>query len=137
MNNYALRFSAVLVATLVLSACAMISHEHELDQLDKTQFAYEKAIRWSNFEVANGFRRADDGDRAVPDYARLRHIKVTSYDVLSSTTSYEELKAVQTVEIKYYHADYLREKTLVDRQDWTYDRAQKRWYIQGRLPEFN
>jgi hypothetical protein len=101
-------------------------------RLDATLQAYESSIRWSQFDAASGFEAKEDA--AVPD--RLQHIRVTSYDVLQSTLADDKERAQQTVQIRYYDTDDMRERVTIDHQDWRYDAAKKKWVLHSGLPPF-
>ncbi len=122
--------AAALAAAVLLAGCATAWSRK--DQLEETLLAYEDALRWSEFDVANGF----GGGKSQIDPGRLQRIKVTSYEVVNSTVDDDKRHAQQTVQIRYYDKDSAREQVLVDRQQWTYDPAKKRWLLQSGLPPF-
>jgi hypothetical protein len=79
--------------------------------------------------------RNADGSVPTPN-ARLNKYKVTSYQVLSRSVAKDEASADQVVEIKYYHADYMRESTLTLPQHWRYDAPTHTWLVTTPPPEF-
>jgi hypothetical protein len=125
------RFLILLASLLLLSGC--FATLGKLNQLENTLRAYEAAIRWSEFELANGFGVPVD---PPPDLARLNDIAVTAYEVKASTTSKDTLEAKQTVVIDYYDKHSITQKTVTYQQQWHYDENQKRWVVQPNLPDF-
>jgi hypothetical protein len=114
----------------VLAACA--GGLTRKDRLDETLRAYESAIRWSQFDVAGAFA----GGVAGADPEHLQRLKVTSYEVTESTLSDDKEQAQQTVQIRYYDSEDMRERVVVDRQQWRYDGAEKKWLLKSGLPPF-
>ncbi len=66
----------------------------------------------------------------------MRKIKVSLYTVRNRDVEKEELRAMQVVEIRYYHIDYMIEKVLIDKQQWEYDASEKKWHLKSGLPDF-
>jgi hypothetical protein len=97
---------------------------------------YENAIRWGYFEAANNFIKEGGTELQIPDFEKLKEIRVTYYELFKSKFSKDGLRAYQTVEIKYYNINHLIENTLIDNQRWKYDKEEKKWYLQSGLPEF-
>jgi hypothetical protein len=131
-------YRLLVVSALVagLGACSTLHEQRRSDLLDSSLRGYEKAIRWSEFEVANTFRKDGDKSEPVPDFQALRDIRVTSYDVTTRDVDEDKTEARQSVRIGYYNVNYLREKTLTDKQHWLFDEEAKRWYLDGSLPVF-
>jgi hypothetical protein len=122
-----------LIAISLTAGCASFSTMGKKQKLEDTLRGYEGAIRWNEFELANGF---GSGANPPPDISRLSNIKVTSYQVRSSQVSEEKLEAKQAVIIQYYDINNMREETIVHNQQWTYDEGLKRWILQPSLPDF-
>jgi hypothetical protein len=129
-------FTLFLLSSLLLSSCAAVDDSKKSITLDKALWQYETAIRWVDFSSANSLRRPEGGAQLVPDPELLKHIKVTSYNVLNSTASEDNAEVNMTVEIIYYHDERMRLSTLTDNQTWKYDPAIKAWYITTPLPAF-
>ena len=119
---------------IVLSGCSEIAVQHQRDQLEQTLYAYQKMVRWNEFETAARFQKP--GSAAPPANRDLTNIRVTSYEVVAAPVSTASGHAQQTVQIRYYHQDSAVEKTITDRQEWSYDSAAKRWYLTTGLPAF-
>ena len=123
----------LIVISACLAACAAMSDREE--DLDKAQRAYEGALRWGHYDSAYAMHAVND---AAPPTApaQLANIRVTAYNVLSRTLAPDKLHAEQLVEIKYYHIDYLRERTLDDRQAWAWDAQRHAWRLTSPPPSF-
>ena len=121
---------------LLLVGCATYQGLSRLSSLESTSKAYDKAMRWGEYQLASSFIKTQETDGQSLDLKKLENIKITSYKPIEKNTSEDKLQAHQTVEIKYYNTDYLIEKTLIDKQLWEYDEEQKAWYLQSALPDF-
>ena len=128
--------SLFLLTCLLLSACAAVDDSKKSITLDKALWQYETAIRWVDFSSANSLRRPDGEAVYTPDPALLKHIKVTSYNVLETATSEDHAEVQMTVEIIYYHDERMTLTTITDKQTWKYDPEIKAWYITTPLPAF-
>jgi len=126
----------LLVTSLLLSACAAVDDSKKSITLDKALWQYETAIRWVDFSTANSMRRPEGNAAYSPDPALLKHIKVTSYEVLNSTTTADHAEVRMAVEIVYYNDERMTLTTLTDNQIWKYDPEIKDWYIITPLPAF-
>jgi len=127
----------ILFVSLLLSACAAVDDSKKSITLDKALWQYENAIRWVDFGSANSLRRPDPGSSAyAPDPELLKHIKVTSYNVLNSSNTADKAEVSMAVEIIYYHDERMKLTTITDNQRWKYDPDIKAWYITTPLPPF-
>jgi len=124
------------LCVLLLVGCTTFQGLSRLSSLESTSEAYEKAMRWGEYQLASSFIKTQETDGESPNLKELEKIKITSYKPTGRNTSEDKLQAHQTVEIKYYNTDYLIEKTLIDKQLWEYDTKQKAWYLQSALPDF-
>ena len=124
------------LCVLLLVGCTTVQGLSRLSSLESTSEAYEKAMRWGEYQVASSFIKTQETHGESPNLKKLEKIKITSYKPMERNTSDDKLQAHQTVEIKYYNTDYLIEKTIVDKQLWEYDEEQKAWYLQSALPDF-
>ena len=91
-------FTLFLISSLLLSACAAVDDSKKSITLDKALWQYETAIRWVDFSSANSLRRPEGNTNYSPDPALLKHIKVTSYNVLNTTTSADHAEVNITIE---------------------------------------
>ena len=127
-------YSVLLV--LSLSGCAAVDDSKKTITYDKALWKYETAIRWVDFGTANSLRRLEDSSAYSPDLTTLRHIKVTSYNVVNKVMSEDHAEVQLAVEIVYYNDRSMKLITIVDNQVWKYDPAIKNWYITTPLPPF-
>jgi len=124
------------LCVLFVVGCASLQGEWRLAQFEDVSSAYEHAIRWGDYDVAKGFRKKQDTDHQACHADKLDKIRVTSYELLSSRPSVDMVRVRQAVKIRYYNADQLIEKTLIDDQMWEYDDTEKAWYLRSGLPDF-
>lgn len=125
----------VTIAVLALSACSTIDSKRKTATFETAVFRYSKAIRWSEFGLADGMRRLPAGDYVTQRPEYLEHIKVTSYETLG-TSNISDAEIEVTVRIVYYHDDGLKLNTLIDNQLWKFDADGAYWYITTPLPVF-
>jgi hypothetical protein len=121
---------------LALSACSTIESRKKTATFETAVFRYSKAIRWSEFGLADSMRRLPEGPHTVQPAAFLEHIKVTSYETLATSPVADGSEVRVTVRIVYYHDDGPRLNTLLDNQVWKYDADSHSWYITTPLPAF-
>jgi hypothetical protein len=126
-------FFLMAIAALGITACATTSER--MDSLQQTLTGFEKAIRWAQFDAANGFRQWPMGKQPpLPDY--YKNIRVTSYKPMNLQFGPEKMSATQIVEVRYYNTDSSRVRTLRHEQKWEYSKENKRWYLVSELPKF-
>ena len=130
------RIITLLLGAILLQACAAVDDSKKTISLDKSLYYYESAMRWADFAAANSLRRYEGEPAPATDPARLKHIKITGYDVISTKPSDDESTVYITVKISYYDEDNLKLRSLTDNQVWNFDDTQKIWYITTALPEF-
>jgi len=121
--------------TLSLAGCAAVDESKMSITYDKAMRHYERAIRWSDFKIANSFRRPAAGT-VQPREDTLKDIKVTGYEQTNSVPSNNNTEVRLTVDIVYYRLDGMKLQTVTDVQDWKYDAELKTWYITSPLPDF-
>ena len=121
-----------LLMVFFLAACATAD---PIQVLGFTIRSYERSFRWGDIEGTEKYRKErtewDDKKRQS-----FENISITQYDVLDSVMDADEKALNQTVRIRYYHKDVLKEKTTIDRQRWEFDETAKRWYIVTPIPTF-
>lgn len=125
-----------LILALVLGGCASAGKK-TMTEREKTFRGYASAIRWSEFETAWGF--VDPAIRAEKpltdlEIERFRQVQVTNYTVRSLV---EEADGTveQVVEISLIGKHTQVERTIIDRQKWTYDAENKHWWLASGLPD--
>jgi len=132
------RFSVMGLCILLLLGCSaveMVREKTRMDRFADTTKSYGQAIQWQQWYVAKAFIK--DPDVAdLSDVEALKKFQVISYDLIDADVSDDKTEAVQAIGIRYYHTERLKEKSLVDRQEWKYDEEDKRWYLHTGLPDF-
>lgn len=119
-----------ILATLLLG-CANV----RVDQLDAALRAYERAVRWSDYKTA--FALANQPNAPVPDFERLQHVRVTSYDKIGSPQmTADGMKMIQVVEIRFVNVNRMVDRVLMDTQVWEYAEAEQRWKLTSPFPSF-
>ena len=126
----------LLISVVILAGCATMDGNHRMNSLTTTTDNYRNAIRWGLYDVADNLRGVEESENQSRELERLKKINVTSYKSVHKDMSDDGNEAKQTVEIKYYHTDYMVEKVLIDKQVWKYDSEKKAWHLQSGLPEF-
>ena len=129
-------FLLVTMTILALSACATIDSKKKSATFETAVFRYSKAIRWSEFGLADGMRRLPDQHYPTQSIEQLQHIKITSYETLSTSSLDDGSDVKVVVRIVYYHDDGMKLHTLLDNQVWEYDEDSYSWHITTPLPIF-
>jgi len=102
--------------------------------LDTATRHYEQAIRWGEYQLADSFRRQSTTSAA--DMARLKDVKVTSYETVRTTESADRTEVQIDVVIRYYKESTMKVVTITDHQSWQYDPVSKSWHITSPMPAF-
>ena len=123
------------LCVFLLIGCGTYKASKRQEVLDKTLLAYEDAIVFGEYYAANQFRSKEVREKQTPDFNRLKNIKVSRYKLLDKTSSEDGLKVDLTVEIGYFHVNQLTLQTIIDEQQWEYDKEQKQWYLHSGLPD--
>lgn len=124
----------VVALALLLGACASVGDQRRLELFEKTARAYDRAIRWSDFQAAYSLTRPDPA--RPPDFARLKGIQVTSYEAVGALPSAGAMEVRQAVAIEYMRINDMRVRRIVDEQVWVYSETEKRWQLVSGLPDF-
>ena len=119
------------LCVLFIIGCTSLQGKWRLAQFEDISYAYGQAIRWGDYDVANGFRKKQETDHEAWNVDKLDKIRVTSYELLNSKPSEDKLRVHQAVKIMYFNVDQMIEKTLIDRQLWEYDDTEKAWYLKN------
>ena len=127
----------VLILVLLIAGCAKIEVQKQMSLFDETIRAYDRAIRWGEYEEAFAYKKLSDQDNKLPDFSEYRQIKVTAYKVKKTILDEESFsKVMRFVDIQYYRMSNVTVKTLIDRQKWEYNEEIDRWYLMSDLPTF-
>jgi len=126
----------VTMTVLGLAACTTFDSKKKSSSFELAMSSYGNAIRWGEYGLADSMRRLPDGQQALQPARSLGHIKVTSYETVS-TSSLEDGSGVRVIaRIGYYHDDGMKLDSLLDNQVWEYDADAGFWYITTPLPVF-
>lgn len=123
-----------LFLALLFSLYGCIS-DPKIAELEDTLRAYERVIRWSDFRMVPGFRSPEKAKEELA-FDKLKFIKVTGYATKQLAISDTGVEAGQVVEIRFYNENEAREKVVLDRQKWVYDRDVDHWVLASELPAF-
>jgi len=126
------KISWYLIIVLLITLYGCIS-DPKISEMEDTLRAYERAIRWSDFQLVPGFRSPEKAKEEL-DFDKLKSIKVTGYATQQRLVSDTGVEASQIVEIRFYDENVGREKVVIDRQKWTYDNAVDHWVLVSELP---
>ncbi len=123
------------LAVIALTACST-------NQVDKNRSEafkqYETMVRWSQWDAAANFISAEyliEHPITRLELDRLRLFRVTSYTVRSTGIFDEGMTARQTVEIRMFNKNQAVERTIIDEQEWRYNKETKRWKLHSSLPD--
>lgn len=130
-----IRLAVVLMAALVLAACASNSRTSELERL---QYAYSAAVRWGDFEGA--WNLVDPEYReAHPmsdlEFKRFEQVRISSYRELAAQVLPDSNTAMREIEIGVINRHNQTERTLRYTEQWRYDSDRGQWWISGGLPD--
>lgn len=123
-----------LVLLLLLGACAAPSDEMKL--FDRTIFAYEKALRWQDYDFVISIHKSEHATLTPEKRKTLKQYRVTGYNVVYTKMEADEQHATQVIELKYYNDTYNVVRDLTIQNDWEFNVAEQRWYLTNPLPDF-
>lgn len=122
---------------LVLAACTASQQlKDAYEQFDLSVNNYAVAIRWGNFQEATNFCRARQSKTKRLNWSHFEKIQVTGYEIREKVVNPNMKEAFITMAFSYYIRDHGVIHTLVDEQTWWYDDKQRRWFVDGSVPEF-
>jgi hypothetical protein len=129
-------------AIVFLAALAALLTACTSNQVDKSRSEafkqYETIIRWSQWDAAVDFQSPEyliENPISRLDMDRLRLFRVTAYTLRSSGVYDEGMTARQTVEIRMFNSRQAKERTIIDEQEWRYDKESERWLLHSGLPD--
>lgn len=127
-----MRRSFVLILAL-LAGCAGMTSSSRLDRFETMARAYERAIRWGDYEAALALAGVEVG----PDLRHLQDVRVTSYELKGSPQANNDgTEVMQVVEIRYTNVRRMSERGFIDRQRWIYSPNDERWKLLSVFPSF-
>ncbi|MCC4603145.1 hypothetical protein [Xanthomonas campestris] len=129
---------AVLVLGLaLLSGVASAGSRAQARALETTQAAYTAAVRWSDFDAAQGFvEPAYAQAHPVSDLERSRYEQV-------QISGYRELRTgddangdlLREVELRVINRNTQAERLVRSIEIWRWDAEHKRWWLASGLPD--
>lgn len=127
----------LLLAVVGLTACGPSRQDSQFAALS----GYAKALRWGGVEEAVQFL-APDYRRRHPllpvELSRWRQVRVTGYRELGDARLEADGGTLtQTVEIAVVNRHTGVERRILDRQQWRYDEASRRWWLWSGLPDLS
>ena len=111
------------------------SHKSASLGLQDTMMQYERAVRWSDFILAAEYLDLSDPEKAQA-YAAMEGVKVTDYQVRTTSEDPSGQTYSQLVEIQFYREPSIYQQKLMDRQQWAYSKEKQRWFLTSGLPVF-
>ena len=106
------------------------------DSLQETLRSYEATIRWSSGQHAARFRQAQSDTTVTQPDSKPVNIRITHYEVVQGPTMLGDKRAVQTAVIQYVLQDNQIVREITDQQEWLYDEAKEKWFLNSQVPEF-
>lgn len=123
----------LLAAVLVwLAGCASVASGERNYQFDITLLNYEKAVRWGEWQVAQGFRKPG----APPlELALNAGKRVTGYQTTSTQPSPDGFEVTVQGRIDYLDQATQSTRQMDHAQLWQFDAERGRWYLLSPLPQ--
>ncbi len=124
----------ILMAALLLAACASNNRQSELERM---QYMYSAAVRWGDFEGAwNLVDPAYREEHPMSDleFKRYEQVRISGYRELASQAISDDT-ALREIEIGVINRHNMAERTLRYTEQWRYDPEAGQWWISGGLPD--
>jgi len=134
-----MRARILLVVALIalLTACAVEQMRNKETILEETLKTYAATIRWGDMTQAIAFvdpKYREAHPMTALDLARYKQVQVTAYnDAPATPISDNEVR--QVVEIGLVNVNTQTARSIVDKQIWRYDEADKHWWLTTGLPD--
>ncbi|WP_349811825.1 hypothetical protein ABQ179_002190 [Xanthomonas dyei] len=133
----ALMGAVVLLGLAMLSGVATAGSRAQARALEATQAAYTAAVRWSDFDAAQGF--------VEPPYAQahpLSDLERSRYEQVQ-ISGYRELRVGEEpngdlrreVELRVINRNTQAERLVRSSEIWHWNPEQKRWWLVSGLPD--
>ncbi|MCG8463836.1 MAG: hypothetical protein MI750_03155 [Xanthomonadales bacterium] len=133
--NRTIRSMLALAALLLLVACA---GQQQRDEREEVLRAFEAELRYGgNFESLINYMHPDyvkDYPISSAELSRLNLFQVSGYRARSVVVSDDGSTLNQVVELKLYHRNTARERTVIYPQLWRLDEERDRWMLHSGLP---
>jgi hypothetical protein len=131
----AIKFVPALCLILI-AGCASMDKQRQLMLFEERARGYEIALLFGDYPLAMKFLEPQSAADRNVQLKRLKKIRITSYEPRELRLSADRTVVAQTVDITYYHLDYMIETPSVDSQLWKYSSEDKTWYLLSGLPDF-
>ena len=119
-----------------LFACAQIAKKDRELSLDDSLKVYARYLRWGFYDEAAAFVNMREGKKPSVFPSQLQEYRVTRYEVLSSEALDEEgLEIAVMSKVDAYATDSGVIKSTRYKQLWYFVPDEKRWYLDGDLPD--
>ena len=120
--------------------CARLTTYNRGTKFENRVRLYSQAVRWSEFERAQGFIRMRKGHAQNQDLDAFNNIKVTKYQSTNKTPkeNFDEQTSdiILVYEIDYFVEDNYKMKHVRYEQLWWYDETVENWFLDSDLPRF-
>ncbi len=129
--------SLILIAVLLLTACASKSH---IRDLTPTLEQYEAALRWSGIRSAVSFIEPDklpDDRELVFALKRFDQVDIKGYEIVNQEPGTSEFEYIQMVELTIENRHTRQVRSVRDRQTWAWDPDSNRWWLVSGLPDLS
>jgi len=126
----------LLLSIFILSACAHLGEQKQLEHLEAKQKLFMKALRWKSYEMAASVIRFKNPARQLAALDGLDKITVTSYELIASQPNLQQGTAAAQVLFSYVQDETGRVYQLKHTQHWWFDEESKQWFLASDMPMF-
>ncbi len=109
----------------------------QLKKLTQMQEAYAAAIRWSDFDTANGMiapTYREQHPQTDLDRGRYAQVQISGYRALREGEG-DDGTVVREVEVRVINRNTQAERTVRCEEAWRWDEQAKRWWLISGLPD--
>jgi len=135
MPRYRIWLLNFIVAALI-AGCGGYQTRKRAQTLDEATSNFETLLRWGEYEDASKYAIDRKGETAKIDFAFLKHIRITSYEITDQAMAPDSTKATVTAVIGFYDDESAVLHTMHDKQTWWYDETGKHWFLGAGFPDF-
>jgi hypothetical protein len=126
---------ALLALAMLVAGCAT---DRRSTALTSTLNAYANTLRWDGFASALAYidpKWREDHPLSSLDQARYQQVRVSSYNEGEGPIPAGPDEIHQVVHIGLINRNTQSERTIIDRQTWTWDEEKQRWWLSSGLPD--
>ena len=122
---------------LILSLTTACGYKNPRDaKLTDHLMTYHRMVRGNSFDQAALYYHLSPTHLTTEQRDAFDGIRITGYDVLVRNSEDNGNKLKQVVKIRYVDEGTQKEHSLTDEQTWLWNKENKRWYLDGELPQF-